>query len=503
MSRAVFLPITRLHVFSPAAPGIPSRLKKPAIPILAIAGLAFLSLGIETGGTDSRDVAGAVGLVILTLLISALAPWARLPRSSRLLLPLGMLGMIGLLRDAQGGSTSGYAPLVMLPVIWVALTLRRREVFGVAAATALLFGLPIVLAGAPLYPSSGWRGTVLWTAVALSIGLIVNAVVDEQRRQSSIAHERAEEIDELQTVFRSIARIARRISVGSEARDLTCTVALEACSAAIAAIIEPQQSGGFAVTGSAGASVRHVDLDPLGPIATAFSSGQPVFVPDVRAPNAPAGVAAEVASILCYPILIGDQPLGVLCIGWALQRAELDARNAAICAYLVAEAASVIEGADLVTRLDGLARTDQLTGIANRRQWDEQLERTAADSTVHPFCIALIDLDHFKEFNDRHGHLEGDALLQAATNAWRAELRGRDLLSRVGGEEFAVLLPECSAADAELVLQRVRLATPRGVTCSVGLAERVPGEDSPDLTARADAALYRAKAAGRDRLKVA
>ena len=78
--------------------------------------------------------------------------------------------LIVLLRQSQGGSTSGYGPLAILPVVWVALTLGRRSVVAIAASTTLLFALPILLIGAPSYPSSGWRGVVLWTVSALVVG---------------------------------------------------------------------------------------------------------------------------------------------------------------------------------------------------------------------------------------------------------------------------------------------------------------------------------------------
>ena len=296
--------------------------------------------------------------------------------------------MIALLRNAQGGMTSGYGPLVILPVVWVALTLRRREVVVMAAAGGLLFGLPILLVGAPLYPSTGWRGTLLWTVVAVAVGLLVNAMIAEQRRQARIADDRTQQVVDLQAVFASIAQVARRISVGAEARDLICAVALEAGGASLATIVEPQPRGGFAITGSAGLRVGQVELDSVGPSATAFYSGRPIFVPDVPTRDGSAEAqegTSKLASILCEPILIGERVLGVLCVGWADKREDLDARNSAICSYLAAEAAAVIERAELVAHLDGLASTDPLTGVANRRGWDEPLEewlRTRTEEAV-------------------------------------------------------------------------------------------------------------------------
>jgi diguanylate cyclase (GGDEF)-like protein len=115
----------------------------------------------------------------------------------------------------------------------------------------------------------------------------------------------------------------------------------------------------------------------------------------------------------------------------------------------------------------------------------------------------MIDIDHFKQFNDNHGHADGDRLLRACALAWKSHLRPSDTLARYGGEEFATLLPNCSLADATTVLERLRLATPRGATASVGVAERQPGESASDVLARADAALYQAKHSGRNLLQAA
>jgi diguanylate cyclase (GGDEF)-like protein len=118
-------------------------------------------------------------------------------------------------------------------------------------------------------------------------------------------------------------------------------------------------------------------------------------------------------------------------------------------------------------------------------------------------CVAMVDLDHFKRFNDDNGHAAGDRLLRACAVAWKGHLRPGDTLARVGGEEFAVLLPSCTLADAARVLERLRDATPSGATASIGVAEQQAGESAADLLARADSALYDAKESGRDRLQAA
>jgi diguanylate cyclase (GGDEF)-like protein len=120
-----------------------------------------------------------------------------------------------------------------------------------------------------------------------------------------------------------------------------------------------------------------------------------------------------------------------------------------------------------------------------------------------PLHVALLDLDHFKQFNDGHGHQAGDLLLKSAAAAWKTQLREGDMLARYGGEEFAVLLPGCSQIEAVAIQDRVRAATPLGETVSIGVAQW-DGQQSPEqLIGVADDALYQAKHRGRNRVVAA
>jgi diguanylate cyclase (GGDEF)-like protein len=176
---------------------------------------------------------------------------------------------------------------------------------------------------------------------------------------------------------------------------------------------------------------------------------------------------------------------------------------AASVAYLVNWRLSehqAIEISRLVSRLEGLARTDPLTGVPNRRVWEEELPRELdrARRTGSVLCLAMIDLDNFKTYNDRFGHQAGDLVLKEAVAAWRTEVRSTDLLARYGGEEFVLLLPACALDHAIRIVERLRVVTPL-VTCSVGLAAWDFVETGSELVERADRALYAAKAEGRNR----
>jgi diguanylate cyclase (GGDEF)-like protein len=152
-----------------------------------------------------------------------------------------------------------------------------------------------------------------------------------------------------------------------------------------------------------------------------------------------------------------------------------------------------------------LALVDELTGLANRRALMADLARSCEQSqrAGSTLALAVLDLDHFKEFNDLFGHVEGDRLLAAAARAWRGRLRGSDLLARYGGEEFVVVMPATDLETAGRVLQDLRAVTPAGLSFSGGLATWRVHETCDALITRADDALYAAKAQGRDRVVLA
>ncbi|MDX6234895.1 MAG: diguanylate cyclase, partial [Nocardioidaceae bacterium] len=154
--------------------------------------------------------------------------------------------------------------------------------------------------------------------------------------------------------------------------------------------------------------------------------------------------------------------------------------------------------------LNVLARTDSLTSLANRRTWDHELSRAtaAAKADGTPLTVAVIDLDHFKRYNDEHGHLAGDRVLRETAAAWAACLDGRGFLARYGGEEFTVLIPHASPDAAAPLLEMLRQCVAAEQTCSIGATEWRHDELPEHATERADGALYAAKRAGRDRVAV-
>ena len=172
---------------------------------------------------------------------------------------------------------------------------------------------------------------------------------------------------------------------------------------------------------------------------------------------------------------------------------------------LTAEAAIALDRARLLLQLQETARTDDLTGLPNRRAWDEELPRELARVArdARPVCVAMLDLDRFKRFNDHRGHQAGDRLLKQAASAWASLLRASDMLARYGGEEFSLLLPGCTVDDAQQLVGRLRAAMPDGETVSAGIACWDETETADEFVGRADEALYAAKRSGRNQLVTA
>jgi diguanylate cyclase (GGDEF)-like protein/PAS domain S-box-containing protein len=163
-----------------------------------------------------------------------------------------------------------------------------------------------------------------------------------------------------------------------------------------------------------------------------------------------------------------------------------------------------VERDELLQAVEELARTDGLTGVMNSATWRAELadEITRASRTGLPLSVLVVDLDNFKALNDSRGHAAGDRMLKTCTSGWLQALRGPDQLGRIGGDEFAVVLPDCDLEKARVVAARVRRATPHATTCSMGVAMWDGEENGDDFLHRADEALYRAKREGRDRLAV-
>jgi diguanylate cyclase (GGDEF)-like protein/PAS domain S-box-containing protein len=187
---------------------------------------------------------------------------------------------------------------------------------------------------------------------------------------------------------------------------------------------------------------------------------------------------------------------------WSSQLAPDESLVYARAADITALKRIEAEREQLLGQVQEMATRDSLTGLCNRRVLEEMMPREMARArrSRSPLCVALVDLDHFKTYNDTHGHLAGDEVLRQCARAWDEALRGEDTIIRFGGEEFLIVLPDTGPEVAAEIVERVRAQTPLGQTCSAGLSCWDFVESVDDLLGRADEALYLAKAGGRDQL---
>ncbi|MDI6099542.1 GGDEF domain-containing protein [Actinoplanes sp. NEAU-A12] len=243
---------------------------------------------------------------------------------------------------------------------------------------------------------------------------------------------------------------------------------------------------------------------------TAF--GAAALHPSMPGLTTAAGAPASRLTTRRLTVLAGLSLLApVLLLGQALTGRQVQAVPVGVaCVVLfllvVARMAGLTRQVERQAReLADLAARDGLTGVGNRRAWDVRLLSavTAAHRTGQPLTVALLDLDHFKRFNDTYGHQAGDHLLKGAAAAWLDVLRRDDVLYRYGGEEFGLILPGAGGDDALRLVERLGEVVPSGQSFSAGIASLDGAETPDDLVARADAALYRAKADGRARARLA
>jgi len=249
----------------------------------------------------------------------------------------------------------------------------------------------------------------------------------------------------------------------------------------------------------------HGPADPL--LRRAWAAAEPILLRRLAPDDAPVidRLFLDAANVAVIPH-VGGVPMVAVAEWPARRRGLLRANTLATAVEATARAGLELENVRLAAEVERLASRDQLTGLANRRVFDEQLalliERARRDQ--RPLSLVLLDVDHFKQVNDTCGHQVGDAVLRQAGAAIMAAARSVDVAARYGGEEFAVLLPGCPGADAMAMAQRLRAAiaadvSAAAITASAGVATfPTNAVDADALVSRADEALYEAKRSGRN-----
>lgn len=470
-------------------PGVGAR-------VAPFAATAVVVTLVETlSGMRQPELMAAAGAVTVLVLLAALfVPWRRLPVSAQCAVPLSFFLAIGLLRAAGGGTTSSAGVLSLLPVCWVAMYGRRVALGATLVATAAIFIVPAIFVGGVTYPRSDiGRGAALML-VASVVGITVQAAMRALEAQRA----------EAQTTSHQLAVVAslmHGLRAGEEPRSVLCEGLIGVAGASMGILLEPRDAG-LAVSASCGQAPCPGTGVPIGRpdvVGHAWASGRRLIVNTLPACLQPLEFpAGSFRTVLFEPIRREETTVGLLVAAWTSPIRAGDPAFDAV-ALIAVEAGVALGHADLLSTLDRRARTDALTEIANRRAWEETLAvELGGGSARRPLCVGLLDLDHFKRYNDTRGHPAGDLLLREAARAWQARLRDADTLARYGGEEFAVALPGCDLENGEAVLRELCSAMPDGQTVSAGLAEWDHQETPTSLMARVDAALYRAKASGRN-----
>ena len=349
-------------------------------------------------------------------------------------------------------------------------------------------------------PVASWVVTMAGIAVA---GVLVDYLARRLRAETLASETRASNLE-------AVGEVARQLATQSDPRAVgwaICSATVKASGASVAVLWRPDPSGSELVaTAAAGADVEQIKL----PFVTPGSGGIQAFTAAEARFSATDGDATQElapkytsGAALWQPVLRdGPTAVGVLAVYWTDAREGVSDETRRAVRLLALEAAIAIERGELLGRLEVAARTDDLTGLLNRRAWDSELGRelSRANRDDQPLCVAVLDLDHFKQYNDTHGHQAGDRFLKQVAGMWSDALRSHDILARHGGEEFALAMPATDLESAEQMLERLRGMVPEGETCSAGVCLWDGEESAEALIARADAAQYDAKAAGRDRV---
>lgn len=243
-----------------------------------------------------------------------------------------------------------------------------------------------------------------------------------------------------------------------------------------------------------------------------FAVGAPTILSDDLTEHSP-----TYHTFMAVPVRAGGSIIGVLAVYGSKDRDPFTHEDLRLLSLIAAHIASAIENARMLQELQQMAQTDQLTGVYNRRYFELALQReyNRALRYSYPLSLIMIDLDNFKQCNDRFGHAAGDKVLAKVGEILRSNLRDSDIPARYGGEEFAVILPHTPLTGAKAAAERIRKLVEQQtflfgdppvehrVTISAGVAALGPSIFEPtDLVRAADEALLRAKAAGKNRVEV-
>lgn len=426
-------------------------------------------------------VPAAAALSLVPVVVTFLASQRRTERSW--LDPLAaylMFPFAGLVHDAAGagvgGSSSGLTVVLLLPILWLAITGTQRQLWVASVLAILTFTVPMVLMGPEGYVLGDWRRAVGWAAVALVLAPVLQRIVrdlERQTRRATIANDRVE-------------RLFDDAPHGVALLDLEGAIIRVNISMAVLVGLDPPDMVGH-------------------PLSAFETPGEGQVADHVARLRERQGGTVETectlrdsggndVTVALSSTVVGDRDMGEI---------------------IMVNVVDMSDRARYLDRLSHLADHDVLTGLANRRRFETELHRhlERCGRFGATGALLLLDLDNFKQVNDTLGHNAGDQLLITIAGLLRRSIRSSDLVARLGGDEFAILLTDGDQAAAQrvagLVVDRIRdhAATLDGVgrrvTASVGAVTfRAASEHAADVLALADMTMYDAKEAGRNQVAV-
>jgi diguanylate cyclase (GGDEF)-like protein/PAS domain S-box-containing protein len=438
-----------------------SRTRARAAAALLVAGAGLVAISLVLPHPEGADETALI-LTALAMAVTGSFVWlfaARIPDSGLHLIFVGTIAVTGLLIYESGIAVGQYGTIFVWATLVTSLFFPRRIA---ALHLAWLFavnGIVLLLVEntAGYSPLTRW----LFTTISLTVVmLLVTAIVARRAR----ADERARHFFDL-------------------SRDMLCTANMD---------------GYFVELNDAWTRHLGYSLEEL----RAIPFIERVHPEDRERTEAEAAALFQGSETLVFENRYSAKDGSWHWLRWSSQLSPDESLIYARAADVTELKQIEAEREELLGQVQDLARQDALTGLPNRRFLQELMPREMARArrSRSPLCLAIIDIDHFKSYNDTHGHLAGDEVLCACAREWDGALRGEDTLVRFGGEEFLVLLPETELEQAAEIVERLRRQTPMGQTCSAGLALWDRVESTDDLLRRADEALYLAKAGGRDQL---
>lgn len=384
----------------------------------------------------------------------------------------------GLVNDAAGagtgGASSGMTVLILLPILWLAITGTPRQLWIASGLSVATLVLPVVVIGPPAYVLGDWRRAIMWGAVAVIIAPVLQRIVRDLARQTRRARTASERVE----------RLFDDAPHGVAVLDPVGMIFRVNVSMAVLLGLEPTDMVGHRLGAFETPGEDRIQ-DHLGRLM--FNGGDSLETECLLRDSGGNDVHVALSSRV-----VADPELGSM---------------------VMVNVVDMSERRLYLDRLAHLADHDVLTGLANRRRFDNELQRHLDRCRRHgpAGALLLLDLDNFKQVNDSLGHNAGDELLVNIAGLLRRSIRGTDVVARLGGDEFAILLTDGDQAAAqrvaELVVERIgaHAATldgvARRVTASVGVVTFVAAfEHSADILALADMTMYDAKEAGRNQV---